>query len=218
MTPGRGASAPSGAASVAASPRGAPPAPMSPGGPVATVLPSYPAVYPSLGTAPSWPQQQQQQQQAAYGYGGYPSSYPAAYAPSPYGTLPSPLPGAGATFGASGSGGGGYGYGGLGAGAPLPGPFGVMLPSIPPARARLRDWLLSIGLSEYYPSFLRAGYDDIDFLCASGGMTDADCDALGVGLAGESSKQRCALLFTLLCTALMLTACCCSFVCMYICV
>jgi hypothetical protein len=29
------------------------------------------------------------------------------------------------------------------------------LPAIPPSRARLRDWLLSIGMADHYPSFLR---------------------------------------------------------------
>jgi hypothetical protein len=105
------------------------------------------------------------------------------------------------------------------------------LPSIPPARARLRDWLLSIGMSEYYPAFLRQvregrdgggregregaasflttilthdsaipslpshflppssqGYDDIDFIFASGGLTDADCAALGIMLSGHRRK------------------------------
>ena len=64
------------------------------------------------------------------------------------------------------------------------------LPAIPPARARLRDWLLSIGMSEYYPAFLRQGYDDIDFLFAAGGLSDADCSALQIQLSGHRRKVR----------------------------
>ena len=62
------------------------------------------------------------------------------------------------------------------------------LPSIPPARARLRDWLLSIGMSEYYPAFLRQGYDDIDFIFAAGGLSEADCSSLGIQLTGHRRK------------------------------
>ena len=43
-------------------------------------------------------------------------------------------------------------------------------------------------MSEYYPAFLRQGYDDIDFLFAAGGLSEADCSALQIQLSGHRRK------------------------------
>lgn len=61
-------------------------------------------------------------------------------------------------------------------------------PPLEPSRARLRDWLMSIGLSEYYPAMLRHGYDDIDFIASTGGLTNSDCAAIGVYAVGHRRK------------------------------
>jgi hypothetical protein len=54
-------------------------------------------------------------------------------------------------------------------------------------RGRLLDWLTAIKMEQYYPSMLEQGFDDIEFI-VSAGMSDADCDAIGVSLAGHRKK------------------------------
>ena len=54
-------------------------------------------------------------------------------------------------------------------------------------RGRLLDWLRAIGLEGRYTALLEQGFDDIRFI-ADAGMSEADCDAVGVTLAGHRKK------------------------------
>jgi len=52
----------------------------------------------------------------------------------------------------------------------------------------MRDWLTYLGLPELFPGFMKQGFDDIDFLLSSGGLTPTDCAALGVQAHGIRRK------------------------------
>ena len=54
-------------------------------------------------------------------------------------------------------------------------------------QGRLLDWLRAIGLESLYTAMLEQGFDDLAFI-AEAGFTEADCDAVGVRLAGHRKK------------------------------
>jgi SAM domain (Sterile alpha motif) len=55
------------------------------------------------------------------------------------------------------------------------------------SRARLRDWLTSIGMLYALPALISAGYDCVDFI-ASVGFSEGDIDGLGITAPGHRRK------------------------------
>ena len=145
------------------------------------------------------------------GGGGGGSGMGGGYGGAAYGAPPQPLGfGAGTVslrpaslYGTLSGGGGGAPYGSLAspaaqlqaaasAAASAVAQLRASPPTIAPSRARLRDWLTAIGMPELFAAFMKQGFDDIDFLYQSGGVTPSDCHVLGV-MAHGLRRKLCAV-------------------------
>ncbi|RLN98261.1 hypothetical protein BBJ28_00012411 [Nothophytophthora sp. Chile5] len=57
-------------------------------------------------------------------------------------------------------------------------------------RAQLADWLASIGLVQYATQLFDEGFDDAQFLLATGGLKDETLDAMHIQRAGHRAKLQ----------------------------
>ncbi|RLN75396.1 hypothetical protein BBJ28_00024211 [Nothophytophthora sp. Chile5] len=57
-------------------------------------------------------------------------------------------------------------------------------------RAQLADWLASIGLVQYATQLFDEGFDDAQFLLATGGLKDETLDAMHIQKAGHRAKLQ----------------------------
>ncbi|OWZ00472.1 26S proteasome non-ATPase regulatory protein [Phytophthora megakarya] len=58
------------------------------------------------------------------------------------------------------------------------------------SRTQLSNWLASIGLVEYAPTFFDEGFDDANFLLGTGTIDDKTLDAMHIQKAGHRAKLQ----------------------------
>ncbi|POM76271.1 Pfs, NACHT and Ankyrin domain containing hypothetical protein [Phytophthora palmivora] len=58
------------------------------------------------------------------------------------------------------------------------------------SRVQLANWLASIGLVEYAPTFFDEGFDDANFLLRTGALDDKTLDAMHIQKAGHRAKLQ----------------------------
>lgn len=73
--------------------------------------------------------------------------------------------------------------------APAPGsPLGPLPPLA--GRILLREWLRSLDMAQFFSGFVTAGFDDVAFVSSLGGLSDADCDAVGIPAAARGHRRK----------------------------